>query len=683
MTHYKSLALAASAVALLAACESGDPVTAAGNATGTALLVSAVPSTATLPAGVVLTSAPSTPPAYYPAATTFAYAGFNGSFTNAFARKQTDATLAQRSQFFINTGLLDTLNYYRFPAEVARVGTGDRIDPRTPALSATVVPQIVGDPNASGSPAALYVFRPGSYSVGEATNTYYRVRSAFTGLTGGATYQLVFVQYRDAVTGELDQEQRILNGAVTEPDVLTPPTTSSPYAGEPNTTPFDAAAEEPTCGTGPLRTNNPFIAAQFVADGGGAAFVDRCWEGGSFTFFGRSDDTPYDLPGYNYIELWEGGYGTGTPVLRIQVAQDVDPDGVPLNNAYPPFPAPGMTTVPNSSTTGPTAANPFNPAANFPKVDRLAAFPMDTTTANNADPATSFAYSLPGAYRIPNVVTGKLFNLQALTAGVYKLWLVNRDGSLFKPATGTLAEYTFPDGVPTAGQTVTGPIEFTSAIDTAYFTLDPYTTITGAPGAGDSLFNLVVTKEDAAGAGQPGASQPLWVSVARLPGVPGFGTAAGNLAFGTFSSRLHFVPQGSLSGGVIGDTNSFRDARIDLKLTGLMRPPVGYEYHGFLLPSAAAAEDIGTILGPDGQPLTDADVTVGGPVTETAIVSATLDHSFATASGTPAICGYDGVAVYLVPKGDVDAPVTAVFEAGIPGAVLGSPACAPPAGASR
>ena len=685
MNQKSFLACAASALALLAACESSDPVSSAGSPSGTASVVTATPSAARLPGGAIVNSVSGAPADYPIVASTYAYGGFNPNAADAFNRKNANATLAQRGQYFVSAAApgVDTLGYWRIPAEAARVGAGDRIDPRTPSLSATVLPQIVAPLVPLGAPATLSFFRPGAYAVGTGVNDYFRIRTALSGLTPGATYQLVLIQYRLTVNGELDQVDRILNGAVAEPDNLAvPPTSSAPNA--PNTTPFDGT-EEPTCAAGPSRTRNPYIVAEFTAALVGATEVDYCWRGGNFTFLGRSDDTPYDLPAYNYIEVWEGGYpadriptATNFPVLRIQAAQDVDAAGVPINNAYPPFPAPGMTTVANASGTPATAQNPYTSGATISySVDRRAAFPLDTSTVTTTP--DSLAFALTGGIRLPNQITGKVFNLDELGQnGVYKLWLINELGTVVKPATGTLTQATIVDDAPSYAAATTGAAEFKSGRDTLYFTLDPYATIDGTGTYADSLFFLLVTKESASGATTPSISQPMWVNIARIPGRGRF-PAPGNLVFGSFNGKrsdvVRYVAQGSLIGGVLGDTNTFNDARIDVTLRGLMRPPKGYEYHGFLLQAEDAPVDLGVITGPGGESLADADVAAAGPnLTATGIVEARLEHRAGAA-----ICNAETVGVYLYPKpeGSPD-PRSSVFRFDIPEAVLLSGACNPP-----
>jgi len=682
MNQKSYLACAASALVLLAACESSDPVSSAGSPSGTASVVTATPSAARLPGGTIVNSIDDAPEGGPIIASTYAYGGFNPNAADAFSRKNSNATLAQRGQYFVSVAApgVDTLGYWRIPAEAARVGAGDRIDPRTPTLSTTVLPQIVAPSTAPGAPATLALFRPGAYAVGTGVNAYFRIRTALSGLTPGATYQLVLVQYRLQVNGELDQVDRILNGTVAEPDNLVVPSTSS-APNEPNTTPFDGT-EEPTCGEGPGRTTNPFVVAEFTATGG-VNDVDYCWEGGRFTFLGRSDDTPYDLPAYSYIEVWEGGYpadrvptATNFPVLRIQAAQDVDLAGAPINNAYPPFPAPGMTTVANAGDESPaTADNPYTAGATISyRVDRRAAFPLDTSTATTTP--DSLAFALTGGIRLPNQITGKLFNLDELGGtGVYKLWLINEAGTIVKPATGTLTQATIEDDAPVYAAPTTGAAEFKVGRDTLYFTLDPYAAIDGTGGYADSLFFLLVTKETAPGATTPSTSQPMWVNVARIPGRGRFGTP-GNMVFGSFngtrSDVVRYVAQGSLSGGVIGDTNTFSDASIDVTLRGLMRPPKGYEYHGFLLQAEGDPVDLGVLTGPGGESLADADVAAAGAnLTATGIVEARLKYDAGAA-----ICDAETAGIYLYPKpeGSPD-PRSSVFRFDIPEAVLLSGAC--------
>jgi hypothetical protein len=421
-----------------------------------------------------------------------------------------------------------------------------------------------------------------------------------------------------------------------------------------------------------------------ATDAGGDMVIDKCWKSGNGiwtksefdvqtkSMVGRADDVPYDLPNYNYIEVWEGAFGTGKLVGRVQIAQDLTPGGKPIANAYPPFPAPN--TVTQYSSSGP-----------HPEVDKSASFPISPT----------LKATLPGAVGVPTSVALTLQNIQRLTTPFYKAWFINATTGAAKAAPGHYVRNYAGANAEDVASTSTfkggpGTITFTATYDPSPAVHGPYT---------DSLTFLVITREDDAAATTPSMSQPLWVKTFKIPP----NNAGGTISFGNFNrdslpaagdtSRhpVLFVPQGVASGGVIGDTASvlvpqtggasirksvFVGSMIEMRFSNLQRPPKGYEYmaymrlkrvlNGTTLVADSGLQVLGPITGPNGESLSNADVgprsNLLGPQ---GISSALLRYDAAGIQN--GLCNFDQFRLYLVPKGGVvTEPVSLIFNIPLP-----------------
>jgi hypothetical protein len=644
----------------LSACEHGDPVSTAGGERGHGILLSGAPSAATLPSGS--------------ATVTTQFGGFLTSIQDAFGRRQSDATRARRTRNFRATA-----HYWTWTHELRDGATPTRKDPRLPVI----------DPTSAIADGSQYfeLYQPeGTYPGKEFREFYFIVHN----LAPSTPHEVAFVHRRLQVNGELDAVEMILNGSVSQPDqlVLAPGTKATI-----NTDWSDPAPAG--CAAFPGPTANPFVVSTDPSDASGALQdFDKCWKSGNGiwtkpefdqpakSMVGRADDQTYSLPNYNYIEVWEGAFGTGKLKGRVQIAQDLTPAGKPIANAYPPFPAPGGAR--SNSQMGP-----------IPAVDLATSFPIDAT----------LKASLPGAVGVPTNVVATLNNVQKLGAPVYKAWFINATSGVAKEAAGHYVRTVGSTNVEDVASTTT----FKGGPGTITFTA-PYSTTTHGPYA-DSLTFLVITKEDNAAATTPSLSQPLWVKIFKIPPA----NAGGSFTFGNFNrdslptagdtSRhpVVFVPQGAATGGVLGDTVTvmvqqsngtltrstvFQGSKLEMKFTNLQRPPKGYEYLGYFrqkrdttaaTPTVVNRDStlvfIGGLRGVAGESLSDADVAArGGNLGPNTIAVARLDVDAAPYSA--GLCTFDRFRLYLAPKGGVSTePRTLIFDLALPAKVTTAASC--------
>jgi hypothetical protein len=415
------------------------------------------------------------------------------------------------------------------------------------------------------------------------------------------------------------------------------------------------------------------VFATVTTGGTGDVSFDKCWQSGNGiwtiaqfgdqarSMVGRNDNTTYGLPNYNYFEVWETAYGIGSgPAMRVQIAQDLAPDGTPIANAYAPFPAPNTTLV---------ASGQQGPAA----VDRNTAFPISYASA----------LGLPSTFGIPDSTVLTLRNVDALTSGVYQVWYANPTTGVAQPATGKWVRVVGTDTVASESGTST----FSGGAGTIVFTTDAYSAI-GEPDVSDSLSSLIVSVEQSAGATTPSSTQPFWATIIKELGETGVG---GTLPFGEFTfgdaSRGPelFRPQGKLAGGVIGNLrgDTFVGSEIEVTFTGLMRPPIGYQYRAYLCASddeVCALDDptttffaLGGLMSPSGVSLDNADTDPNDAnLSSTRVVSALVS---AQVTGGPTLCDFDRFRLVLEPKGAGGPPQTTIFNALLPAKVRSATSC--------
>ena len=654
MTRLMTKLAAGVGVLALGACVRGDPVSPAGNIEGNALL---------------FTGASTNPSPVLPSGTSDVRISLDVDPTvaDAFTRMPSDALHAQFGREWSASNAA-----WLWRHDKARNADPATIDTRYPFPTS-----MTGGFGGSG----LQLYQPESpYPDDE----YWEAFTVLGGLKPNTTYQIAFVHYRLRLNGSVDHAARILNGTVVNPDTLVL------AAGTPGVINTDWSGAAPGgCAPFPGANTNPFVFGTFVTDGFGGATLDKCWLSGNGiwtqaefgqqakSMVGRNDNTTYALPNYNYVEVWETAVGTGSgPAFRMQIAQDLAPDGTPVANAFAPFPAPNTTLRFVSDNLFPAA------------VDQSLAFPISYSTA----------LALPSTFGEPDSVTITLNNVEELATGVYKVWLVNPTTNASAPATGKWVRVVGTDTVASS----TGTSTFDGGPGSIIFTTDAYSAI-GQPDVSDSLSVLLVSIEQDAGASSPSLSQPLWTTVIKKVG----GTVGGAIQFGEFTlgddSRGPelFRPQGTMSGGVIGDTvvilvdttingaatkiraAQFVGDRVEVRFSGLMRPPLGYRYNAYLCgsddgscsPTNTTTEffDIGGLTSPSGLSLDNADSAPNdGNLSATRIVTA---FASASVSGAQTLCDFDRFRLVLEPIAGGGPPLAHVFDAALPGQLTAARSC--------
>ena len=630
-------AVGAAALALaLGACDAGDPVSPAGGAQGQTQPLLAGVTNATKPTGT--------------ASVSISEIAIDPSLPDAFGRVAPD----RRGRFWSTEGFWRIVDYGRSSLAAER-------DPRIP----------VPNTNAAGPGLAIIDIYPPDFAGGY-WELYMPGGAGVTGLKPGVEYRMAFVHYRLGVAGAPDQVDRLILGAAVDRDTLKKLTGTEQLAiGE-----WTSAAPA-GCATYPGTTANPLVIAEFTASAGGASPVlDQCIVPGNGldeetpqagSLIGANNNTAYDLPNYNYLVIYEAAHGLDSTAWRLQLGQDLDAAGQPIANAFAPFPAPA------SSNSNKRASSPGHAST-----DLAASFPLSIAAQ----------VALPAAIGAPDSVRVRMTNVQRLETGVYKAWYVNRNTNEAQPAPGryirrsitvNAADTALRDT--TIFEDVANTSTFKGGPEEILFTTRPYSEI-GNPDLSDTLAFLLITVEQNENAATPSTAQPFWVRVFKTAGT----SAGGTVQFGDFNFNqgdaqpVTFTAQGTFSGGVLGGTRTerngeetevvFEGSTVRLNFTGLTRPPEGYEYRAYmcmdscspLLP-ASNFLDMGTLSGPGGEDLTQADspAYTSSNVVGSRITSAFLSFDFAGSGST--VCDYDRFRLALQPKGAVDIPTTYVIDA--------------------
>ncbi len=407
-------------------------------------------------------------------------------------------------------------------------------------------------------------------------------------LDPNTTYTFALERLGTTVNGGLDHSNQFLN---------------DPSFGGLQLTP-DAPDELAALGGSPGTTlgSNPFEVGGFTTDADGSSgFNFFSFDGGGANDIVETN-TPagFDLPQYNYLVLYEGAIADGVPVMRSQYGVELDAGGDPVNNALGPFPTAALTAA-----------------------EVLAA---------------------PGGAGRPDSLSVTFNNLEALVGGaVYEAWLVNPGTGSTALATGT---YNLIKIV-AERDPVTG--EITSTSDSLVSSTPGVSSFVGgneedgfrhqlilsdatlAGGAEDTVglqTHLVLTIASASGGGTPADSRPLWLNYTDQNSTPDdlFDDSfnfSGATSFGNFDiadaagSRIYNGEGGGLGG--------FRGDILSVDLEAMSRPPLGYEYAGWLVRLDGSAFRLPDITGPPPElvSLVDADLdVVDGLVTETGILEA-------------------------------------------------------------
>jgi hypothetical protein len=647
---YRRLASSLALGLTAAACTADNPVSPAGGALGQSQIL----------AGTVAGSLP-------------------GGSVNVLTNVQIDPSLPDamgrsaantRGRFYTAGG------FWIFYADQWRSGvpqTGtSKSDPRYPLLQDVTAP-------AGGE---IWAFGPNSNG-----DDYWDIWTQVnvSGLKPNTQYEVAFVRYSVGVAGEIDQVSRILRGTVNNPDTLK--ITSGTIA---RTNSDWGAAAPAGCDAYPGVNANPYVFATEMSSATGVLAWDKCFLssvnglGGDESTLGGSvigpnNGTAFQPNNYNYIVIYEGTVEAGIPVRRLQIAQDLNNAGAPLPNGFAPFPAAATTTVNKYSASGAAYAGQAGTAA----TDRVASLPVSYATQ----------LGFPGASGPPDSLVLSFTRVQELAGSkVYKTWYVNKATGAAVPAPG---RYTRTLSATDTAEFIASTSTFKGGPGTISFVTEPYT---ASADIADSLRTFLVTIEESATAAEPSVVQPYWVNPIIKP------TGALNpttVVFGEFNFDKTlpavpyiFRPQGTFRGAVLGDTVVTLDAEgeavvefvgttISLNFTALARPPRGYEYRVYLCtadcnPAVDSVEffDLGTLEGPDGEPLVDEDVagTSGPNVAGDRISSAHLGYDFSTASGAT-LCDFDRVRLAVQPRGAEPRPTAWVLDSPMNARVLAATSC--------
>jgi hypothetical protein len=640
-TTKKKLAAVVTACVVAGACVRGDPVSVAGNSEGTALLFT----------GAATDPSPVLPFGSASVFLNLATLSIDLTATDGFGRFGTNATFRQFGNYWSPGN-----SAWFFRGDAVRNASAARLDPRFPHPTSTTASFSNGN--------AMHLYQPNS---GYPNDEYWESYVELIGLKPNTTYQIAFVHNRLKVAGVLDHAQRMLTGAVTQPDTLVL------AAGTPGAINSDWSGTAPVgCSPFPGPTTNPFVFGTFTTDGAGTAAIDKCWQSGNGiwtkaefgqmakSMVGRNNNVTFGVPSYNYIEIWETAYGVGTgPAGRLQIAQDLAPDGTPINNALAPFPAP--------NTTSRLVTDQMQPSA----VDRAAAYPL---TGAQLLP-------LPASVGWPDSVTTTIGNLEAVS-GAYQVWFVNPNTKQAEPASGTWVRVVGTDTVASGS----GNLSFSGGPGTIRIRTDRYTAI-GQPDVSDSLTTLLVSIEQGGSAAAPSSAQPFWTTILKAAG----GTTGGALRFGEFTLADDtrgpeiFVAQGKLAGGVIGNVRdgTFIGSRLEVTFSGLQRPPIGYVYRAYLCESADDAcsptdptttfFSLGGLMSPSGLSLDAADTAPNDAfLSATRIVKAMVSVDV---TGAQTLCDFDRLRLTLEPKSGAGPALAQIFSVLLPAKVRTAESC--------
>jgi len=518
---------------------------------------------------------------------------------------------------------------------------GNRVDPRRPAPT-----------NAVGAARRLQFLAPSFLE----EESIWDLSGYVDSLKANTTYTIVLARMATVVNGQLDAEERVVQGTVTEPDSL--------YflGGTPGGTPSSAC--DMTVVTAINTNTNPVVLGQIRSNDSGTILVFGClmapvgnapwWRSAGVTTPAPADSVPFgdnafggkvDLGQFNYLLVYEGSLTpaevvTSAPAVRAQIGPDIDANGNAINNGFAPFPADAYTT------------------------EQLVKAPAGEGG--------------PGGLRV------RVYHLDGLTSGMtYQAWLYNPGTGAVVPApvnwvieeeireltdAGDLiiryetvasgSSSTFP------GQGGAGTFRHTFTVQTQ----------SGGPRVGE-FTHFLISIESGGPASSPSAAIPVWRQFTDERGTPQdfFDDAyiPGNINFGTFRMTgglpYTFTPGGTARA-------DFHGGNLRIVAERLSRPPVGYYYAGWLF-----NDNTGTAvyLGPLTTPppgevsLYDADVNTGLPgVTTDGIVRASVSATEASVGGK--FYDYNAIRITLEPKSSPESvPAPTVIMAGpVPDPVL-------------
>lgn len=531
---------------------------------------------------------------------------FDTSIADAFARATTNPP------------------YYRPEAGKACYGSSPMIyEPEPYVNSNTPIPTYVGPteylPAITGTAvvedagcgtATAYIVPSGHPGNGTG-NTVWEFWHDFSGLgPTGTRYITGLARYALQQRGALDITEKLLTGAVTQPDSLVFMASDFNPGGKKSRDGFTTNCASVNV-IHPIAGANPHYLASDTSRSGGidldqtvCVAAGEAWGalGTATSPIPKNDNTPLAVGGvqYNFFVIWQALADStpdySKPIYRVQVGPLVTTTGVVVNNAYAPIPY-----------TGPLSA------------------------------ATQVL--LPGGQGNADTIRVTANNLVPLTGATYQLWLAQSGTANAAKVTGRVVRL---NGA-TVVDTLNGVSEFnlTTAITGARVEFD-FAPLSANP------WNAAVLAVGASGASTLPASQPLWTKIApqKVPGgaVP---TLSSNLTFGSFNAGTGtaiYGANGTGTGGLYG--TELREAVLRLP-----RPPIGYMYQAWLINSASSAIfGIGSLIGPQRTnytSLTDADIMTTDPLSGAEITESGFRYVAPAASF---YCTYDRVQVRLAPK---------------------------------
>lgn len=489
MTHGRTvgLALALAIVPLLSACES-DPVVDV-TADRPVLEMLLAPGDAILPAGDVALGE------------IVQFTNFDVTVPDAFGRS------------------VDSPAFFTEGSYLAVAGHDASRDPRIPApLGAfRTFDFYIGGPDASDA-----------LDAGDAYNFWQPNNIA---LDPTKRYSFGLARYAVEIVGQLDQEEMLLEGQITEPDrlVLVDPNPGGHLLAGSNWNEWDREVDPEPC-RAPVPGTNPMILGSVMGSGegmqGGAIDLVIC--AGSIWYKDEFDPDMHPIAPnvlgtfgpnqYNHVVIYEADPATGEPFLdRVVVRRQLGPE-IELG------------------TTNRVANNTFAP---FPQTV------IDTATAP----------SLPGgatAFVWPDTMVLTLSGLPVLSGGTWAAYAFDEATSAF-----TLIRTFDSPGAEEEFDLVLGG-------GGEAFDFTPFT-------------HVVLSME----AGTPGASPSTPVLVHP------FTTGSGTLAFGTFNPATATVNQFQIDGAGLGQ---FIGDSLIVRLNRLTPPPTGFHYQSYVLALSATGE---------------------------------------------------------------------------------------------
>lgn len=534
----------------------------------------------------------------------YLFAGFDSTVSDAFSRSSTNPADFRRSPA-PGCGFLGAT-----PLIYPTATTAATYSPPNRYLPALFGSGRIGDVSGCGQYVAWIL--PGGHPGNGSGNTVWEFWFEPTGLAPATRHVMGVARYALQVRGALDIAEILLTGTVTQPDSLVF------RAGDFNPGGRKAAARFTTnCASvnivRPVATANPHLLGSGLTDALGAVSLDQtaCSNAASAWFNGvgnansptpANNNTPLGSRQYNFLVIWEALADStpnyARPVYRQQIGPLPTTAGVIINNAYGPV-----------------------PAVAFTQAQLLAAI---------------------GGIGRPDSVTVTMTGLVALANASYQVWFTKTGTDTAALATGRfdrLVNNVVRDSNLSTNSFNPGPSD---TVGSVYRMRIDYATFDAQAG-----FDAVILAVAPAGGTTRPGSQPMWAGISRKLSGQAAPPLAGNLSFGNFdnggTARAVWAPAGIGTGGVFGRL-------LDVQVTHLLRPPVGFVYNAYLRKAGTdTILAVGPLTGPfpDYASLVDADVSLGGSVNAIEIVQAVLRYQ---ATSDTELCLYNRIDVRLEPK---------------------------------